>query len=95
VGYYAAGGTQLGKGLMVSHQVAPGSALATGASGAQAVPSDAPRRARTRVINLTALNRAERRIERATRVAARLFTMKKHGTHGLKLKRHHRRKKGI
>jgi hypothetical protein len=56
---------------------------------------DAPKRRKTRVINLTALSRAERRIERATRVASRLFAMKKHGTHGLKLKRHRRKAKGI
>jgi hypothetical protein len=60
----------------------------------QTPPQDKPRR-KTRVINLTALSRAERRIERATRVAARLFAIKKHGTHGLKLKRHRRKAKGI
>jgi hypothetical protein len=95
VGYYAAG-DQLGKGLMVSHQVARGTALDQAQGGAtnQTPPHDSPRR-RTRVINLTALSRAQRRIDRATRVAAKLFSMKKHGSHGLKLKSHRRRKKGI
>jgi hypothetical protein len=94
VGYYSAG-DQIGRGLLISHQVAPGTSMATNPSGAnQTPPHDSPRR-KTRVINLTALSRAQRRIDRATRVAAKLFSMKKHGTHGLKLKSHRRRKKGI
>jgi hypothetical protein len=92
MGYYSAG-DQLGKGLMVSHTPSPGTSVATGSSATQTGPE--PRRARTRVINLTALSRAQRRIDRATKVAARLFSMKKHGTHGLKLKRHSRKKKGF
>jgi hypothetical protein len=55
---------------------------------------DAPPRRRTQVINLTALRRAFRRVDRATRVAHKLFSMKRQGVHGLKFKRH-RRKKGI
>lgn len=91
MGYYAAGGTQLDKGLMVSHRVT------SNATQPNASPpsddQDAPRR-KTQVINLTALRRAFRRVDRATRVAHKLFSMKKQGVHGLKYKRH-RRKKGI
>jgi hypothetical protein len=60
-----------------------------GAPGSDSNPSG--RRRRTQVINLTALRRAERRIEKAARVAHRLFSFKKQGVHGLKLK-HKRRK---
>ena len=60
-----------------------------GAPGSDSNP-EGRRRHKTQVINLTALRRAERRIERATRVAARLFSHKKSGFHGLKLK--HKRK---
>jgi hypothetical protein len=95
MGYYMAGdGASVADpmGLYGNRGVGP---KALAASNSTPPSDDAPRRRKTRVINLTALSRAERRIERATRVAARLFSMKKHGTHGLKLKRHHRRKKGI
>ena len=92
MGYYAAGGTS-NNALMVSHRVSPGSNLSGPSNQAPPQDDQAPRR-RTQVINLTALRRAFRRVDRATRVAHKLFSMKKQGTHGLKFK-HHKRKKGI
>ncbi|MCE5255188.1 MAG: hypothetical protein LLG45_13460 [Actinomycetia bacterium] len=50
-----------------------------------------PRKRRT-TIDLTALRRAERRIERATRIFSRLYRAKKQGHHGLLFKKKARRK---
>jgi len=105
MGYYAAGGGA-GYGVLANQPAYPTGLSSLGSNigqaptgiaggavstGAMAAAGGAPRRRRTQVINLTALRRAERRIERAARVAHRLFSFKKQGVHGLKLK-HHRRK---
>ncbi len=98
MGYYSAGGWSApdftaspSPGFSV---VTAGRGTADPAAGAAGTmtPHDAPRRSRTRVLNLTALARAERRIERATKLAARLFREKKHGHHGLVPKRKRGRK---
>lgn len=88
MGYYMAGDVADPMGLYKT-------AAAASADNSTPPSDSAPKRHKTRVINLTALSRAERRIERATKVAARLFTMKRSGVHGLKAKRHHRKKKGF
>jgi hypothetical protein len=89
MGYYSAGGPVSG-GLVPSHR----QDLVPVSASNQTPPSDEAPRRKTQVINLTALRRAFRRVDRATRVAHKLFSMKKQGVHGLKFKRH-RRKKGI
>jgi hypothetical protein len=97
MGYYAAGGVADNR-LYASHArsgASTSSALAPAHAANSSPPQDdEPVRRRTQVINLTALRRAFRRVDRATRVAHKLFSMKKAGVHGLKFKRH-RRKKGI
>jgi len=83
MGYYAAGGgAAFGLPDWTTYGNAPSAPLpGLGAPGAQA--QEGPYRPKRRVLDLTALARAERRIERASKVAARLFRHKKVGHHGL------------
>jgi hypothetical protein len=72
----------------------PSTAITASSAASAPAYDEAPYRRKTQVINLTALRRAFRRVDRATRVASKLFSMRKSGVHGLKFKRH-RRKKGV
>jgi hypothetical protein len=85
MGYYSAGGWSPPSFTAApsSFNVATaGRGVADTSSGAAA--DAAPYRPRTRVLNLSALSRAFRRVDRATKLAAKLFHHKKMGFHGLK-----------
>lgn len=93
MGYYNAGNTDwLGTATAPGFSVATaGRGTAAAAGPAAAAAADAPYRPKQQMINLTALRRAFRRIDRATKVTAKLFSLKKQGSHGLKFKRKRRK----
>jgi hypothetical protein len=94
VGYYAAGG---GPMAWQAPSFLPAAQQAYSQTTAPLMPDMgpagelAPRKRRT-TIDLTALRRAERRIERATRIFSRLYRAKKQGHHGMLFKKKARRK---
>lgn len=103
MGYYAAGGnvawappdwTTVGTGTARAPSVLapPFGQLSAADTANMTMEAPDERRRRRQVIDLTALRRAERRIDRATRVFSRLYRKTKQGHHGLKFKFKRRKK---